>query len=362
LPLGKIRRETRRVLIYRLGSLGDTVVTLPCFHLIAKTFPNAERRVLTNFPVSGKAPPLGAILEGSGLVHGYLAYPVETRSFIGLWSLRREIMRWRPEVLVYLTLRKEPHKIIRDALFFRLCGIRELVAVPYSKRLRENQVLNGNGLYESEAARLLRALGSSDNTAFQNEANWDLHLTPAERQRAAEILNAWPAKDRFIGCSLGAKVYAKFWGEENWRTVLKQLSTRFPDHGLVLVGAAEEFQMSERVSRRWAGPRLNLCGALTPRESAAILSSALVFLGHDSGPMHLAAAVGAPCAVVFSARAYPGVWFPHGKNHKIIYHQTPCYNCNLDLCPTYKKKCITSIAPEELFGAACELLQTAKVQ
>jgi len=47
-----------RVLIYRLGSLGDTVAALPCFHLIERAFPDAERLVLTNVPVSTKAAPL----------------------------------------------------------------------------------------------------------------------------------------------------------------------------------------------------------------------------------------------------------------------------------------------------------------
>ena len=47
---------TERILIYRLGSLGDTVVALPCFHLIARKFPHAERVLLTNFPVHAKAP------------------------------------------------------------------------------------------------------------------------------------------------------------------------------------------------------------------------------------------------------------------------------------------------------------------
>ncbi|MGA7884288.1 MAG: hypothetical protein WCA44_01005, partial [Acidobacteriaceae bacterium] len=58
--------SVRRVLIYRLGSLGDTVVTLPALHVIERAFPQAERRMLTNLPVHAKAPAAWAILEGSG--------------------------------------------------------------------------------------------------------------------------------------------------------------------------------------------------------------------------------------------------------------------------------------------------------
>src|SRR5260370_10412181 len=62
--------DTKRVLIYRLGSLGDTLVALPALHLVERAFPKAERRVLTNVPVNVKAPPAAAVLEGSGLGHG----------------------------------------------------------------------------------------------------------------------------------------------------------------------------------------------------------------------------------------------------------------------------------------------------
>ena len=72
---------------------------------------------------------------------------------------------------------------------------------------------------------------------------------------------------------------------------------------------------------------MNLCGLLNPRESAAALKMAKIFVGHDSGPMHLAASVGIPCVAIFSARNKPGVWFPYGNQHKVVYHPIDCYGC-----------------------------------
>src|SRR6266550_288875 len=121
---------TRRVLIYRLGSLGDTVVALPALRLVASAFPDAERWVLTNFSVSTKAPPLASVLEGTGLVHGYLEYPLGLRNVAGLSKLRRDIRRLSPDTLVYLALPRGQLKAWRDALFFRYCGIKRLIGVP----------------------------------------------------------------------------------------------------------------------------------------------------------------------------------------------------------------------------------------
>src|ERR1700751_5875565 len=90
------RVEVERVLIYRLGSLGDTTVALPCFHLIERAFPNAQRRLLTNFPVHSKAPAAAAVLGDSGLVHGYMRYAAGTRNPAELLRLAGEIRRFRP--------------------------------------------------------------------------------------------------------------------------------------------------------------------------------------------------------------------------------------------------------------------------
>ena len=54
-----------------------------------------------------------------------------------------------------------------------------------------------------------------------------------------------------------------------------------------------------------------------------MLKEAFVYLGHDSGPMHLAAAVGTPCVCVFSRHNLPGWWFPPGKRHSIFYPYLP---------------------------------------
>src|SRR3981189_1123208 len=94
--------STKRVLIYRLGSLGDPLVAMPAFHLIARAFPDAERRLLTNFPVNAKAPPAAAILESTNLIPGYFRCAAGTRSPGELLTLWWQLRRWRPQALIYM--------------------------------------------------------------------------------------------------------------------------------------------------------------------------------------------------------------------------------------------------------------------
>ncbi len=93
---------------------------------------------------------------------------------------------------------------------------------------------------------------------------------------------------------------------------------------------------------------MNVCGELTPRESAAVFARARVYLGHDSGPMHLAAAVGTTCVAVFSARGKPRRWFPYGRGHRVVYHRVSCWGCGLTTCVVEGKRCILSIGVGEV--------------
>jgi heptosyltransferase-3 len=347
--------NVERVLIYRLGSLGDTVVALPCFHQIARAFPNAERILLTNIPVHSKAPVAYAVLDGSGLVHGFLRYPVATRSIPELLNLQREIRAFRPSVLVYLTPRRAAGDVLRDAAFFRLCGAPRMVGLPLARDARTNRVDPVSGEVEPEAvrlARLMRELGAID---LEDRANWDLRLTLEEHRRAATALE--PVQGRpLLGLAIGTKMQAKDWGAENWKQVLDRLAVEMPEYGVVFLGAAEEAALSDMASAAWGQRRVNLCGALSPRESAAVLMRTRAFLGPDSGPMHLASAVGTACVIVFAARSQPRLWFPWGRQHEIIYHRTDCSDCNLEVCVEQKKKCLTSITPDEVVRALARVL------
>lgn len=346
-----ISERTKRVLIYRLGSLGDTVVALPALHLVARAFPNAERRMLTNIPVHAKAPAASAVLGESGLVHGYLTYPIATRSPAVLTRLWWSILRFRPEVLIYLAKPRGDSAIRRDARFFRLCGVKKIMGLPFGEFGKHLQ-LTGN-YWESEASRLARSLGELGKINIQDRNNWDLRLTPGEEAQAVAVLA--PIADRpFLAMGIGTKGQAKDWGVENWRALAARVPDVFPEHALVLVGSREEAESSEVVRGAWQGSSVNLCGKLTPRETAAVLRRSELFLGPDSGPMHVAGAVGVPCAIAFAARTKPGLWFPMGKSNRVVYHHVPCAECNLDECIVQRKQCLTSISVDEMLAAAVE--------
>jgi ADP-heptose:LPS heptosyltransferase len=345
----------RRVLIYRLGSLGDTVVALPSLHLLARRFPLAERRLLTNYPVHAKAPAAAAVLGDSGLVHGYLRYSVGTRNPWEFLRLARAIRRFAPDLLVYLMPLRSLQNVRRDARFFRwACGVRQIAGLPGPDELHHRYDAVSD-LYESEAARLARSLAALGDAQADGLSQWDLLLSETERQSAAQALLPLAGRS-FLVCGPGTKMQAKDWGQENWRALLEKLHRRYPQYALALVGAREDRAVGEWVAQGWNAPSLNLCGELTPRQTAAVIAQAAVFLGPDSGPMHLAASVGTPSVIAFSARGYPGIWFPAGQQHQVFYHRTECRGCNLETCTEQDRRCLKAISVEAMAAAAERVL------
>ncbi|MCK1345789.1 MULTISPECIES: glycosyltransferase family 9 protein [unclassified Bradyrhizobium] len=329
------------ILVYRLGSLGDTIVALPCFHKIAESFPNARRILLTNIPVSTKAAPVESILGNSGLVDSYISYPIGTRSIGALWQLSQEIRALKIETLIYLMPARSRLKIGRDNLFFRSSGIRKIVGLPTTADLRNNQIDPVTAFEEPECERLARTLCELGRIDLESPAAWDLLLDADETRRGEEIISMSTAP--LIAINMGGKALEKDWGVDRWLRLIRQLSVQHGNYDLLIVGASEDGERANVVRKMWPNTVINACGKLSPRESAAALRSATLFIGHDSGPLHLAAAVGVPCVGLFGGYNKPMKWHPYGKGHRVLHNMGG----------------MSGISVDEVFEAASTLLSSS---
>lgn len=331
-------------------------MALPCFHKVRNRFPDADITLLTNRPVMAKAAPLEAVLGKNIFFNRVLDYPVGTRNIWSLFLLLKHIRSLKIDTVVNLTAARSKVAIQRDKLFFYTAGVKELIGFPEVKSDFEVCPDPETGIFEWEAKRLARRINALGSIALKAQDSWDLKLSESELEAACRALeNSSPNTSR-IAISLGTKLQANDWGINNWVSLLKLLRVALPGWDLLIVGAADEAKLANICLEVWGIKGFNLCGKFSPRVSAAVLRQAKIFIGHDSGPLHLAACVGTPCIGIFSARNMPGQWFPRGGSNKILYHQAPCAGCRLEVCIEKKKKCILSITVDEVYQAAMTVL------
>ena len=328
-------------------------MVLPCFNKIKELYPSANLILLTNKPVSLKAPSISSILP-QGFFSKEIYYKVGTRNIISLIKLSFIIRKLNPDILINLTANRSIKSANRDKVFFKLSGIKKIIGLP-TKNDHNLLIDKNTGMIEWEAKRLKKKINILGDIDLTNDSYWDLHLSEQENQSAKNLLLPLTCKP-FIVISNGTKLQANDWGMENWINLVKKLSSISSDIGLVFLGAQNDKEAGDIILKCWPYNTLNLCGKTSPRISAAILKQARLFIGHDSGPLHLGGAVGTPCIGIYSARNLAGRWFPRGDKNSIIYHTVECAGCGLEICLVNKKKCLLSISVEEVYKAVINTL------
>jgi heptosyltransferase III len=347
----------KKILVYRLGFLGDTIIVLPAFYLVRKAFPNSHITLLANVSISAKAAPIASILEHTNLFDATLAYPAKTRNISTIMNLRRQIKEGNFDALIYLAKPKGGIlNLIRDYIFFRASGIPKIIGLPWTKMDRECLYQPATDDYEWDCKRTMRCLKKLGTLDLEDLSFWNLNLTGFEENQANNFLGLINEK-KFFALSVGTKASSKDWEDPNWTDLMSRLASTFPEHSFVFIGAAEESARSQKLLNIVGGRGLDLCGKTNPRVAAAVLKRAELFLGHDSGPMHLAACVGTRVVAIYSARNLPGQWYPRGgtRLNAIHYHKTECFGCGLVDCVKERKRCILSITVDEVFQSIIEL-------
>ncbi|TWR27578.1 glycosyltransferase family 9 protein [Mucilaginibacter pallidiroseus] len=358
-----MHKSPLKILIYRIGSLGDTIIALPVFNKIREVYPDADITLLTNQPINSKAPALESVLGKHHYFNRVINYPSGSRSPKVLYNVWKQILSLKVDIAINLATTKmlkdlgsTKMAVLRDKLFLFSAGFPRLMGFP--KTLRDYMLIPNpqTGEHEWEAERLVRRFKVLGDIPLDQDRYWDMHFSTQEQQLADEALSTLDKSKPILAVSVGTKMPSKDWEQSNWIALLEKLKKSFSDWQLVILGSPEEAERSELCLSTWGGSGVNLCGKTSPRVSGAILKKARLFIGHDSGPMHLAAAAGAPCVAIFAARALPRHWFPRGDNNTIIYHKTDCAGCGVEVCIEQKKKCILSITVDEVYQTATDMV------
>ncbi len=356
------RRDSRRILVYRLGHLGDTLIALPALQAIRKTFPEASIVLLSNVQSLADLVSPSQVIP-PGLVDEWLTYESNDvgGSGIDLARLWVRLRRKRFDTLVYLAPRiRGARNIRRDLLFFKSAGMRRVIGELGFQSLPSRDSEGHLPAVAHEADHLLQRLSLSGiRVPAAGDARIDLALTEDEHQHADSWLRqhapGQPATKSLVGFGPGSKWPSKIWPEERFVELgqkLIQARNVFP----IVFGGPEDRERGERLLRAW-GRGANAAGALPVRHAAAALARCELYVGNDTGTMHLSAAVGTPCVAIMTALDWPGHWNPYGEGHTVLRRSVPCEGCLLRVCVKEGMRCLKEIGVAEVLEACVEKLR-----
>lgn len=347
----------KKIAVFRLGNLGDTVLALPALSAVRKRFPS-DRIILIASKNRMGTVNASDVLSRRNLVDEVIEYDPEAGG-LSRWTefllLRNVIKKKKIDTLIYLppSFRKEK-QVRRDAFFFRACGIRTLYGMDSFKEL---QVRDREG-------RLVRLPSESALTLGQLEAAGLLKesvnipevfkgLIRAEERTAIDRVLSGPGQKR-VAFGVGGKAPAQRWPLERFSELGLRLIKEW-DIEPVLFGALNDKAPADQLVRAWKRGK-NLCGDLSVWESFEGLRRCGLYIGNDTGTMHLAAFAGTPCVAIFSARSNPGLWEPVGEGHTVLRKTVPCEGCELKVCNVEGHPCLNGISVEDVLLAAKKYL------
>ena len=367
--------DRERIVIRGLNWLGDAIMCLPALHTLREAHPTAHIAILTPIKLTD--------LWRSPLIDEVIGFESEE----SLRSVVRKLRAGRFATGIVLPMS------FRSALEFRLAGIPTRIGTEHKGRqvLLSHPIRKPSGILEMKKRtvnEILRANEAADRkrpispSHQSHHVNRYLHLvaalgadpTPrapflpiADGEAAAIQAHFFPGRSTgaplLMGMCPGAEYgNTKRWPEERFVEAACRLHQQTGCEWL-LFGTQGERAACERIvsaihAQIGRATAFNMAGQTSLWELAVLLRGCAVVIGNDSGPMHLAAAVGAPVSVLFASTSaeLTGPGLPGAGGHSLIVSESPCSPCFLRACPL-DMRCMNSLTTDRMVQGVLDLLR-----
>jgi heptosyltransferase-2 len=328
-----------RIMIRATNWVGDAIMALPALRAIRQRHPDAHISIVAR-------PYVADILRDQQICDDLIPYDPNSdhRGWTGREKLAADLRASKFDVALllqnafdaaWLAWRAQIPQRIGYARDARSLLLTKSIPVP-----KPGEIPPHEKFYYLE---LLRRAGWLDQ--LPNEPHTTLRVSDVARQRAAQILLEAGSRPHATRIAVGAGASygsAKCWPPDRFAKALNSLLSQ-SDADIILFGTPSELPVSASIASELQRAPINLTGKTSIADLPALLSQCHLFLGNDSGAMHVAAAVGLPVVAVF------GPTDPHGTapvtpRLTIVQQKPYCSPCFLRRCPT-DHRCMTAVTP-----------------
>jgi heptosyltransferase-2 len=335
-----MKLTAKKILVMRYRFIGDTVLTVPFLRNLRQAYPEARIDLMIE-PFSGQ------VLEGCPYVNRTIPFDFKT---IHKYSASSQRGRLAGYAHYWKLLRQEGYdaafalkRSLSSALLIRTAGIPRRIgfATEGRKPLLTDPVPYRQDQHEVQ--NFLDCLRVLDIPVVSDAL--ELWPSPENDAQAVKFFSdaGWKKEDPKIIIHAAASLPAKQWPLDRFAEVMKILQDRYGAH-FIYTGASADTALYQEIERLGPFNGLNLCGKTSLHENLSVYRAAHLFFGVDSGPMHMAAAVGVPVVALFGPTD-ERKWGPWGSGHTVITRQLSCYPCKPHKC--LDNECMKQISVKE---------------
>lgn len=323
-----------KILVIRLSSIGDIIVTTPVLRSLREKYPDAQ----IDFVVMDK---FKESLVGNKSINNLIIFEREKYK-----SLKKLIEFSKQLRVIGYDLVIDLHAKMRSTVISRFCGAKKILR--YKKRFALQSLLINmrvikNKYSESIVRKYYKPLKEIGIEYVVENIEFD--YSEKDKLKPSRI------KERtgdYIVFAPGASKETKKWPKEYFSELGKMLVEDL-NKSIVLIGGKNEWNELEFIRNEIGERCYNAAGELNLKESGALLAGAEFAVTNDSGPFHIARGVKALVFVIFGPTD-PNM-FEYNKKSILIYGNEPCSSCSLHgdkVCPKKHFNCMKNITPENL--------------
>jgi len=344
-----------KILIRATNWVGDAIMALPALRAVRHRFPEANIAIVAR-------PYVLDLYRNQEMCDQLIPYdPHSTHSgFSGRERLASELRSQKFDVALllqnafdaaWLAWRAKIPERVGYARDGRSLLLTKAIPVP-----KPGEIPAHEQFYYLELLRRAGWLESLEHASFIT-----MNVSDPQRDRAAEFLTNAGSRTNVLRIAIGAGASygsAKCWLPARFAELADRLQSQSVAD-VILFGTAAEAPVSNAISSAMRHPPIDLTGRTSIADLPALLSQCHLFIGNDSGAMHVAAAVGLPVVAVF------GPTDPHGTapvtpRCTIVQEKPYCSPCFLRRCPT-DHRCMTAVTSERVAAAAMSWLSSLEV-
>jgi heptosyltransferase-2 len=333
----------RKILIIRLSSIGDIILTTPVYRIVKKFSPYTEIHVITKQTY-------GELLSWSPYIDKLFLFNPQNN--------REELKRWRDKI------KREKYDFIADLHNnFRshyLTADYPSKNVSRLKKYKKERFILVH--FKKNLYKVIRSVPQRYIDVFRR---WELRddgqgleiFWPEEVEKKIEKF--FPGMMGFIAVAPDAAFATKQWPLERFAEAASLLHRR-SGKAIVVIGGEVGEEKKMKLRELLDIPFMDLRGKLSLLESIYLLSKASLLITNDSGPLHMAGSVKTPVVAIFGSTVKELGFFPYQNRYRVLEVKDlscrPCSHIGRKKCPRRHFRCMTEISTEQVVEAARQLL------
>ncbi len=343
--LSTCKDNLRRILIVRTDRLGDVLLSTPAIKALRDNYPHAYIAMMVSTYAK-------EIVEDNPYLDEVILCD-NKNWFSSIW-LAIKLRKRKFDLALILHPTNRVHLITYLSGIPRRVGFDRKFSFLLTDRIKHKKQLGEK--HEMEySLDILRYIGIEPQ-----DRNLLMPIKPQAEARVRELFQASGIKDNepLLAIHPAASCPSKIWPGERFAEVADALAQKY-GFKVLLVAGIKDCKIAEEIYSALKCPAINLAGKTSVSELASVLKRVKLFISCDSGPVHIASALGVPVVAIFGRNQKglsPQRWGPLGFRSQVLHKQVGCIECLAHNC---KKEfaCLKAITVEDVLGAAAKALE-----